>query len=142
MTDVILGEWQCPRRREAVPDARHHVRKLAASHYGYGDTGEQVEQAVSEVLANAVQHGSGTDMSIRVTAKTSAVRVEVRDDGCTSLPRGSQLADINAECGRGLWLVGFFARAWGLESDATGTLAWFEVTAPEAVNHGRTTPTR
>ena len=60
---------------------------------------------VSELVTNAVRHGSApVRMLLRRTGR--GVRVEVHDESSGSAPAGaSELSDLDAESGRGLYLV-------------------------------------
>jgi len=84
---------------------------------------EALKLLVSEVVTNAVRHGSSTE-PVQLNAHwNSEVRVEVCDhgDGFTPHPRMGALDDPG---GFGLFLVGRLADRWGVETD-DGTTVWF-----------------
>jgi anti-sigma regulatory factor (Ser/Thr protein kinase) len=84
---------------------------------------EALKLLVSEVVTNAVRHGSATE-PVQLNAHwNSEVRVEVCDhgDGFTPHPRMGALDDPG---GFGLYLVGRLADKWGVETD-DGTTVWF-----------------
>lgn len=107
--------WTLPSDRSAVVKARGLVadacRDLPA---------QQVEVArllVSELVTNALQHGSG-EVTVAVVREGGVFRVEVRD-GSRVMPvllEGSSLM----EHGFGLRLVAAFAGSWGVEPRADG----------------------
>ncbi len=80
----------------------------------------------SEVVTNALRYGQG-EVRLAVGADHEMVRVEVGDDEPgRPTPRS---ADIYAESGRGLVIVGALASAWGVLEAARGKTVWFEVPA-------------
>jgi anti-sigma regulatory factor (Ser/Thr protein kinase) len=91
---------------------------------------------VSELVTNAVRHGSGA-MEVRVAVDGNQARVEVLDDGGSAVPDMAVLPPPEATGGRGLHLVRCASRAWGSGFDRHGrTLVWAEVPvgrAPSAV---------
>jgi signal transduction histidine kinase len=78
---------------------------------------------VSEVVTNAVRHGSSTRPVELHAEWNSEVRVEVSDrgDGFTPAPRNGALHEPG---GFGLYLVGHLADRWGVETN-NGTTVWF-----------------
>ena len=66
-------------------------------------------------------------------AMPSGIRVEVIDDGSTTIPSVSpsqpEQPDI-AENGHGLRLVESLSAKWSHYRDAAGTVTWFELTVP------------
>jgi anti-sigma regulatory factor (Ser/Thr protein kinase) len=89
----------------------------------------RVALVLSELVANAVQHGGAgpTEMiHVRVESTPSRLRVEVLDPGWGDIepPRRIQHPDG----GYGLLLVGHLATEHGREgSDDGGSVAWFEI---------------
>ena len=83
-----------------------------------------VELLVSELVTNAVVHGTGeVGLSVRLAEK---IRVAVADKS----PQRPRLAPSVGEPGPhgyGIFLVELLAEAWGVESTATGKAVWFEV---------------
>ena len=78
---------------------------------------------VSEVVTNAVRHGSNGRPVELHASWNSEVRVEVSDDGegFTPAPR---IGALDEPGGFGLYLVGRLADRWGVETD-DGTTVWF-----------------
>jgi anti-sigma regulatory factor (Ser/Thr protein kinase) len=111
----------------AVPAARHSVQALDGR---IGDgTRRKLTLLVSELIANAVAHGSRrpTDsITMRVWTLPDTVRVQVADRGGgferIPKPRPGELR----VGGWGLFLVDRIADRWGVRSGAT-TEVWFEL---------------
>jgi len=125
---MVLGEWSVPRHADSVADTRHHVAVLASRVLGHVERGDDVELCAGELLANAVDHGGGDSMRVRVTTDLRVVRFEVYDTGRTPPDRVD--GDPLRERGRGLLIVAALAYRWGLSHDRDGTTGWFEVIAP------------
>ncbi|GGC06793.1 ATP-binding protein [Cellulomonas carbonis] len=86
-----------------------------------------VELLASEVVTNAIRHGSaGGDVVVRVTRHADGVLVAVHDDG-----RGAPVVrepSPEEAGGRGMQLVDVLAAQWGAQSLATGgKCVWFVV---------------
>ena len=76
-----------------------------------------------ELAANAILHAR-TPFSVAVSADTGLVRVEVTDEAL-GLP-AIRAFDQGSSSGRGLQIVDSLASRWGVESQGTGKLVWFE----------------
>lgn len=88
---------------------------------------ETVKLLVSELAANAVQHG-GTSFTVRFDRTDGRVRVEVTDQGGGRPRLAAQ--DPWAVSGRGLRLVDALATAWGIDQEPPpATTVWFTVAA-------------
>ncbi|RCG24078.1 ATP-binding protein [Streptomyces diacarni] len=85
---------------------------------------EDVQLAVSELLANALEHGDG-DIEARVLRVLDEVRIEVTDDN----PEPAQLRcpDVDDLSGRGLLLVAALAQSWGVSRDGRTTWCSFRL---------------
>ncbi len=103
-------------------------RALAASLDTWGWNGEAADVAIlltSELVTNAIKHGTGP---IRLSAGIDngrVLRVEVRDHQ----QRGLQVREAHDddEDGRGLQLVDVLADAWGWQPGGDGKHVWFEL---------------
>jgi anti-sigma regulatory factor (Ser/Thr protein kinase) len=111
---------------EQVSAARAFVRQVLGSGH------PEVDRAVlltSELVTNSVEHSDsrlpGGTVSVTLQATADRVRVEVADDGGTSVPT-LRSDDVQAEAGRGLRLVNACSLAWSYYSSAVGTVTWFE----------------
>jgi len=84
-----------------------------------------VSLLVSELAANAVQHGD-TPFAVRFGQSDACVRVEVTDDGGGQPQVAAH--DLLAPSGRGLQLVDAMATAWGVRAEEPpAKTVWFTV---------------
>ncbi|MGW6911753.1 ATP-binding protein [Streptomyces sp. NPDC054940] len=83
--------------------------------------------AVSELVTNAVRHGQGNPVGLRVTSSDEELRIEVTDGN----PSPARLREVGeaAENGRGLLLVSALSKEWGVSPD--GTMTWCSLAIPE-----------
>ena len=86
---------------------------------------------VSELVGNAVRHGQAP---IRMLLRRTGlgVRVEVHDDAAAATPEPpASLPDLDAESGRGLYLVDAMASESGVEQiEDDGKVVWATVEEP------------
>jgi anti-sigma regulatory factor (Ser/Thr protein kinase) len=86
----------------------------------------------SELFANSLRHSSsglpGETVTVTVTARAGAVRVEVADRSGPGVPE-LRAASKDAEDGRGLGLVARLAVRWGWRRRGGRTVTWFELRA-------------
>ncbi|MFJ9901136.1 ATP-binding protein [Streptomyces sp. NPDC091280] len=82
--------------------------------------------AVSELVTNAVKHGKGRPVGLRVRRLTHELRIEVTDGSPT--PARLRSAGPADENGRGLLLVQAVAKEWGVSRD--GTMTWCSLAIP------------
>jgi Histidine kinase-like ATPase domain len=94
------------------------------------DLSDNAELALSEVVTNAILHGS-PPMSVRLRGTVAHPRVEVRDRSTNppALPDDSEGPADLTTYGRGLSIVARASEAWGAEREPEGKLVWF-VPAP------------
>ena len=119
-------ELRLPAEPRSVGEARERVLEALDSDLDGGRL-ETLRLLVSEVVTNAVRHGSeGAPVQLHASWN-SHVRVEVVDDGAgfTPAPRNRPLEEPG---GYGLFLVGALADRWGVETNDTTTV-WFELAA-------------
>ncbi|WP_405576162.1 ATP-binding protein [Streptomyces sp. NBC_01092] len=82
---------------------------------------------VSELVTNAIKHGKGRPVGLRVRRSACELRIEVTDGTPTPAQlRSAHLADEN---GRGLLLVAAVAKEWGVSPD--GTMTWCSLAIPD-----------
>lgn len=117
--DVV--SWTLDSLPARVREARGLARETLHT-WGLAELSETVELLVSELVTNAVRHGSG-DIGLRLI-RAGSLLCEVRDNGY-DLP-ALRRADVTAENGRGLQLVTALAERWGAQRTATGKVVWFE----------------
>lgn len=79
---------------------------------------------ISELVTNAIAHGGGP-IQVLLDHRDDVVRVEVSDSG----DGGPRLAPLEPESsgGRGLHIVGEFARTWGVRRGSQGKTVWADV---------------
>jgi len=117
-----------PRRPVAV----RHARALASGALGGGlgsddERDHELALVITELVANAVRHGRGRRMRLRLEHQGGAVRVEVENRSWTTRPRRRLASDIRPS-GRGLALVAAYSRSWGVMRGTRGrTRVWAEV---------------
>ncbi|MFJ6539515.1 SpoIIE family protein phosphatase [Streptomyces sp. NPDC091385] len=120
--DDHVAEWQV----EANPREVARARRLVADRLEEWGLPEAVETArllVSEVVTNAVRHGGGGSVGLRVV-RTDALLFEVTDAE-PELPR-LLAAGPEDEEGRGLRVVTRLAREWGASGSGHRKTVWFE----------------
>ncbi|MES9525527.1 ATP-binding protein [Streptomyces capoamus] len=117
------GPWSLPWSPTACRLARDVVRD-ALTRWGLAELVPVAELLVSELVCNALRHGTGP---LRLTLRrTPDVRCAV-SDGSSRPPRPTD-AGPEDEGGRGLALVGTLAARWGHERDLpSGKTVWFDL---------------
>ena len=111
----------------ATPCARLHARAVLTE-WGLADLAEAAELIVSELVTNAVRHGS-PDIVVALSVSAGRVRVAVQD-GNDALPVvPSAPPSIDRPTGRGLLIVSATAADWGVEPIAggPGKRVWVEL---------------
>jgi anti-sigma regulatory factor (Ser/Thr protein kinase) len=124
--DPQVADAQVPNRSDSVYAARAFLVRLLD---GWGVSEDHIDDAAlltSELMANAVEHGSG-DVRLRIEVNDGLLQVRVHDDA-DGVPEANQ-ADPGSPGGRGLWIVQSVARDWGSDSedDGSGKTVWFEL---------------
>jgi anti-sigma regulatory factor (Ser/Thr protein kinase) len=112
---------------EAVKQARSWVRDILGR-LDRDDITESAELAVSELVTNAILHGT-PPISVRVRGTRDHPRVEVRDSSNRPPEVNVEMADeehLLTTFGRGLGLVALHSSAWGAELAPDGKVVWFE----------------
>jgi anti-sigma regulatory factor (Ser/Thr protein kinase) len=111
----------------SVPLARRRAARLVAE-WGYAALAGDVALVVSELMTNALLHGSLRDRLIRVrlTVTAMVLCVEVSDPRGERVPRPRD-AGGGEQFGRGLALVGAVADDWGVRPRlGVGKTVWAE----------------
>ncbi|MFF4571726.1 SpoIIE family protein phosphatase [Streptomyces sp. NPDC001410] len=124
--DDHVAEWHLDAAPHEVARARRLVRDRLLE-WGLPQTVETAQLLVSEVVTNAVQHGSGGLIGLRVV-RTDALLFEVTDEE-PGLPAMLSTGPYD-ESGRGLRVVSRLAREWGATATGHRKTVWFE----QAVN--------
>ena len=91
----------------------------------------RLELVVSELVSNAVQHGALAEhapIELRLTIEESRCRVEVDDPGL-GFGSGERRPSpgVEAERGRGLFLVARLSSRWGVDRVRQKTRVWAEL---------------
>lgn len=113
----------------AAGASRRHVRGLLSGNGCSPDDLDLAVLLVSELVTNAVLHGSAP-IVLRLTHWEASLRVEVDDAGTCLGPAEAGGWDLTAEGGRGLALVEALATSWGSVAHgglSTGKTVWFEI---------------
>lgn len=116
---------ELPRRSDAAPRARALVARTLGEYSTGPDSA--LPLVVTELVANAVIHGRGGRIALRVEADGTRVRVEVENRCWSTRPR-RRLASSTRPSGRGLALVAALSSDWGVSPAPRGRArVWAEV---------------
>lgn len=123
-----------------VSVARRLVSELQREHAGEisDEIAYDAEVVVSELVTNALLHGSAPVAVVVEVTSDHTLRVAVEDAGraLPVMPRDS----TEAMTGRGLGLVASLARTWGVDPAGTGKVVWAELDLAGSATAGRTAP--
>jgi len=110
----------------SVTLARRRTARFVTE-WGHPSLAGDVALVVSELMTNALLHGSLRDRLIRVRTTVTGVtlRVEVSDPRGERLPSPCPVSDTD-QFGRGLLLVGALAHRWGWEPRSVGKTVYAE----------------
>jgi anti-sigma regulatory factor (Ser/Thr protein kinase) len=116
------AELKLPAELSRLPDARNWA-DAAAEQFGFDEMVRyQIKMAVSEGVANAVEHGSSSsrdEIQLRAVAEGDLLAFYIRDTG-KFIPRISPRGDM-PERGRGLAFLGQLMDEVDIKPSATGT---------------------
>lgn len=129
MSDFLLHEDRLDYTPVArsVPLARTRTARLVAE-WGHPELAGDAALVVSELMTNALLHGSirGRLIRVRLTATAAALRVEVSDPRGERVPCPREVTDED-QFGRRLLLVGALAEQWGVgPREGVGKTVWAE----------------
>jgi hypothetical protein len=116
------------------PSAAHAARRRvrAVCHDWPDDAGHTAVLLTSEIVTNAVVHGSGA-VTLSLWRHAGWLRVEVGDDGDDMPPVVAERRDGAGPAGQwGLVLTTMLADGWGAEprhDGRPGKIVWFELSA-------------
>ena len=123
----------------AVPCARLHAKHLAWE-WGLTGVADTIELLVSELTTNSVQAVTGHDgqpsIRLRLLSDNTRVRIEVWDADprppAPKDPAADGMPDLEAESGRGLFLVAALSArwAWCATREPAGKVTWCELDIP------------
>jgi anti-sigma regulatory factor (Ser/Thr protein kinase) len=125
-SDPHEADAQMPNRPDSAPAARTFLARLLD---GWGVPEEMIDDAAlltGELMANAVQHGSGV-VTLKIEANNGRLHVGVHDDE-EALAEADRTGTSDLG-GSGLWIVESMARDWGtdMSDEDTGKTVWFEL---------------
>jgi serine/threonine-protein kinase RsbW len=103
------------------------IMRAQLRHWDLTSLTDNATLAVSELVTNAVRHGKGKPVGLRVRCSGDELRIEVTDGSPTRARMRS--ADAADENGRGLFLVSAVSKEWGVSPD--GTMTWCSLAMPE-----------
>ncbi|MEU1629341.1 ATP-binding protein [Streptomyces sp. NPDC020096] len=112
------------------------MRRITAAHlrhWGLTALADNAALVVSELVTNAIRHGQGRPVGLRVVRSARELRIEVTDGNPT--PPRPRSAGITDESGRGLLIVAALAQEWGVSPD--GRTTWCSLAIPEGGRDGR-----
>ncbi|WP_328548330.1 ATP-binding protein [Streptomyces platensis] len=116
----------------SVPISRHRLQDLVKKWGLRLDESSDTALTVitSELVTNAVRHGTGTVLTITVSANLSRRRILVEVyDGSLVLPV-PHWADSEDESGRGMALIDRLSLCHGAEHTTCGKCVWAEIAMP------------
>jgi anti-sigma regulatory factor (Ser/Thr protein kinase) len=116
-------------------------QRLTADLYAAGILHAAVGDAVlvvSELLSNAIRHARplpGANLQVAWALDNGSVEVAVSDGGAPTRPHSAH-ASVSSLGGRGLDIVDYLARAWGVRADQEGLTVWAVLAAPDEADEG------
>lgn len=103
--------------------ARRFARTMALA-WGFREIAEPLELVTSELVSNAVQHGAGISVGVRLVCRDRLLTVKIWDANSTAYPAPAS-ADPLQENGRGLLLVDALSLSWGsYRATPAGKVVW------------------
>jgi len=87
---------------------------------------------VSELLSNAIRHARplpGASVQVAWAVDDGAIEVAVSDGGAPTRPYPAH-ASVSALGGRGLDIVQYLSRTWGVRTDPDGLTVWAVLPVP------------
>ncbi|WTP63452.1 ATP-binding protein [Streptomyces phaeochromogenes] len=114
----------------AEPEEVAALRRIMRLHlgvWGLHDVTDEAQLCVSELVSNVITHvGLGTPTTLAVSMNGTHLRIEVHDPDTRALPTLLE-ATSDAECGRGMALVGALAARWGVQLLPDRKVTWCEL---------------
>lgn len=110
-----------------MPEARRLACEIAA-HFLEEEQYKAFELVVTEIVSNAVRHGSapGEQIKMAITPKDGYMCVQVTDSGPGLVPRPGAF-ETDDDGGFGLFIVEQLTRRWGVTREDNRTRVWFEL---------------
>jgi len=85
-----------------------------------------IEQLVSELLTNSIEHARTTSVGVCLTSTDRTVLIEVSDSDAVRLPTRKS-PSLDDTSGRGLLIVEELSDRWGVQVSDHGKTVWCEV---------------
>jgi anti-sigma regulatory factor (Ser/Thr protein kinase) len=127
-----MGSVLLPCAPASVAVARQRLTAdLAAAGIVRAAVGDAV-LVVSELLSNAIRHARplpGASLQVAWAVDNGSIEVAVSDGGAPTRPHIAH-ASMSSLGGRGLDIVDYLARTWGVRSDPEGLTVWAVLPAP------------
>lgn len=109
----------------SVAEARQRMSELAEALLEE-DRLADLHLVLSEVVSNAVRHGSDTEpIMLAITPKRDYLCVQVTDSGSGLAPRPRATVP-DEHGGWGFFLIEYLTRRWGMTREKQRTRVWFE----------------
>ncbi|MFF8424393.1 SpoIIE family protein phosphatase [Streptomyces sp. NPDC016566] len=125
-----VAAWHLDPHPKAVATARTHAQHQL-THWGVDEeTAYTTETIVSELVTNAIRHGT-PPVRLRLI-KDRTLTCEVHDSNALA-PRLRHAKTID-EGGRGLFIIAQLAQNWGVRYSLDGKIVWAEQTLPPATS--------
>jgi anti-sigma regulatory factor (Ser/Thr protein kinase) len=116
---------------ETAPGAAREAVRSWLSEWCDEDTVDTAALLVTELVTNAVLHGTGAEASLTVDRVSRGVLHVAVCDNSRQLPlRHNEPPSPDQNGGRGLFLIESLALAWGWEPRRFGKRVWFEIECP------------
>lgn len=87
---------------------------------------------VSELISNSIRHARplpGASVQVAWALDDGFLEVTVSDGGALTRPMAAR-ATVSSLGGRGLDIVDYLARTWGIRTDDSGVTVWAVLSAP------------
>ncbi|MEU3312595.1 SpoIIE family protein phosphatase [Streptomyces sp. NPDC006662] len=128
-------QWEVPREPRAVGEIRGAAARTLDA-WDLSELGFATELILSELVTNALRHGSGPVRVRLLYDQTLTCEVW---DGSSTAPH-LRYAATTDEGGRGLFLVAQLSEHWGTRYTPEGKVIWAELALPGAEGQGEPDP--
>ncbi|MER8231843.1 ATP-binding protein [Streptomyces sp. NPDC094049] len=109
------------------PGRARRILRATLRHWQCAHVTDTAELLLTELVTNALQHGDGPSVAVRIHLRTRYLGVAVTD-GSAAVPVPRRPGP-DAENGRGLFLVDALSTSWGVSPD--GGTTWFVLSLTE-----------